>query len=86
MIGFALLVAAATLLAGVLAAIGLRRLPTLRWQLAGLALLSGVLPLTAVLLSGVAMFESSHDLVALGVIVASAAVALVAAFLLVRWI
>ncbi len=86
MIGFALIVAGATLLVGVLAAVGLRRLPTLRWQLAGLAVLSGVLPLTAVLLSGVAMFESSHDLVTLAVIVASAAVALVAAFLLVRWI
>jgi signal transduction histidine kinase len=85
-IGFALLVAGATLLVGVLAALGLRRLPSLRWQLAGLAVLSGVLPLTAVLVSGVAMFESSHDLGTLAVIVACAAVALVAALLLVRWI
>lgn len=86
MIGLGLLVAFGTLLGGVVAALGLRRLPTLRLQLAGLALLAGVLPLAAVLLSGVAMFESHHDLTLLGVIVASALATLVAAFLLVRWI
>jgi signal transduction histidine kinase len=82
----ALTVSAATLVVGVLSAAGLRRLPSLRWQLTGLALLAGLLPLAAVMLSGVVMFESSHDLLALAVIGASALAALVAAFLLVRWI
>ncbi len=82
----AITVSAATLVVGVGAALGLRRLPSLRWQLAGLAILAGVLPLAAVMLSGVAMFESAHDLLVLSVIAASALAALVAAFLLVRWI
>ena len=86
MIGLALAVAAGTLAVGVVAALGLRRLPTMRLQLGGLALLAGLLPLAAILLSGAAMFESHHDLVVLIVIAASALAALVAAFLLVRWI
>lgn len=86
MIGFALAIAAGTLAVGVLAALGLRRLPSLSLQLAGLALLAGLLPLAAVLLSGVAMFESHHDLVVLVVIAAAALAGLAAAFLLVRWI
>ena len=44
MIGFALLVAAGTLLAGLVAAFGLLRLPTVRMQLTGLALVAVVLP------------------------------------------
>jgi signal transduction histidine kinase len=81
-IAFALVVAAATLGAGLVAALLLRRLPTLRLQLAGLGLAAVLLPLGAVLLSGVAMFDSEHDLTILAVATASATAALVASFLL----
>ena len=82
MIAFALVVAAATLGAGLLAALLLRRLPTLRLQLVGLGLVAVLLPLAAVLLSGVVMFDSDHDLTILAVAAASATAALAAAFLL----
>jgi signal transduction histidine kinase len=82
MLAFALAVAAATLAAGLLAAVGLRRLPTVRLQLAGLGLLAVMLPLAAVLLSGVVMFDSEHDLTILLVAAACSTAALVAAFLL----
>ncbi|MGH3023477.1 MAG: sensor histidine kinase [Gaiellaceae bacterium] len=82
MIGFALIVAAATLGAGLVAALLLRRLPTLRLQLAGLGLVAVLLPLGAVLVSGVAMFDSEHDLTILAVATASATAALAASFLL----
>jgi signal transduction histidine kinase len=81
---FALLVAALTLGAGLAVTLLLRGLPTVRLQLAGLALLAVLLPLAAVLLSGVAMFESGHDLTILAVAVASSTAALVGAFLLGR--
>jgi signal transduction histidine kinase len=67
MIGFALVVAGATLAAGLLAGVAVRRLPTLRSQLAGLALVAVLLPLAAVLASGVVMFDSGHDLTILAV-------------------
>ncbi len=86
MIGFALQVGGLTLVVGILAALCLRRLPTLRWQLVGLAVLAVGLPLGAVMLSGAVMFESEHDLTALAGIVAGAASAVIAAFLLVRWV
>ena len=82
MIGFALLVGAGTLLAGIVLAFALRRLPTVRLQLAGLALLAVLLPLGAVVLSGLAMFQSGHDLSVL-VVAAAAACAAIAAALLV---
>jgi signal transduction histidine kinase len=81
-IAFALVVAAATLGAGLAAALLLRRLPTLRLQLVGLGLIAVLLPLAAVLLSGVAMFDSEHDLTILAVATASATAALAASFLL----
>jgi signal transduction histidine kinase len=81
-IGFALIVALATLGAGLVAALLLRKLPTLRLQLAGLGLLAVALPLAAVLLSGVVMFDSAHDLTILLVAGACSTAALVAAFLL----
>lgn len=86
MILFALVVAAATLGAGLLVAAGLRRLPTVRLQLLGLGLLGVMLPLAAVFLSGAVMFDSEHDFAVLGVAVASSTVALVAALLLARTI
>jgi signal transduction histidine kinase len=83
-IAFALIVAGATLGAGLAAALLLRRLPTLRLQLAALALLAVLLPLVAVLLSGVVMFDSGHDLTVLAVAVAASTAAIAAAFLLGR--
>jgi signal transduction histidine kinase len=79
---FALIVGGSTLIVGLLAAIGLRRLPSLRLQLVALALLALVLPLAAVLVSGVVMFTSGHDLTVLVVAVAAATAALAAALLL----
>ena len=84
MIGFAVVVAAATLVAGLLGALALRRLPTVRLQMIGLGLLAVTLPLAAVLLSGVAMFSSGHDLTILLVAVAASTVAIVGAIALAR--
>lgn len=84
MIAFALVVAAATLGAGLAAALLLRRLPTLRLQLAGLGLLAVLLPLAAVVLSGVVMFDSEHDLTVLALAAACSTAALAAALLLGR--
>lgn len=84
MIRFALVVAGATLASGLVAGAALRRLPALRLQLAGLALLAVFLPLTAVVLSGVVMFESEHDLTILAVAAGSATAAVVAALTLAR--
>jgi len=81
---FALVVASITLVVGLAAVAALRRLPSLRLQLAGLALLAVLLPLAAVVLSGILMFTSEHDLAILGVAAASSTVALVAALLLAR--
>lgn len=84
MIRFALVVAGATLAAGLVAGAAFRRLPTLRLQLAGLGLLAVFLPLAAVVLSGVVMFESEHDLTILAVAAGSATAAVVAALTLAR--
>ncbi len=84
MIVFALLVAGATLAAGLGAAVVARRLPTLRLQLVWLALVSALVPLVAVLLSGLVMFSSGHDLTILAVAVASSSAALVGGLLLGR--
>ena len=81
MILFALLVAGATLAAGVAAALVVRRAPTVRLQLIGLALVAVLLPLAAVLLSGVVMFQSGHDLTVLAIAAASSTAALAAAVL-----
>jgi signal transduction histidine kinase len=79
---FALVAAGTTLAVGLVAAFGLRRLPSLRLQLVALALLALTLPLAAVLLSGVVMFTSGHDLTVLAVAVAASTAALAAALLL----
>lgn len=84
MIAFALVVALATLLAGLLTAVALRRLPTLRLQLAGLGLLGVLLPLAAVVLSGIVMFQSGHDLAILAVAAGSATAAVGAALVVAR--
>jgi two-component system sensor histidine kinase BaeS len=80
-IGFALIVSLSTLAVGVALALGLRRLPTVRMQLAGLALLAVGLPLGAVILGGLVMFHMNDDMKILAVAAASASTALVAALL-----
>ena len=82
MIGFALLVAAGALLAGIVGALALRRLPTVRLQLIGLALLATIVPVAAVVVAGVVMFDSAHDQTVL-IVAAGAACAVVAAAVLV---
>jgi signal transduction histidine kinase len=82
----ALLVAAATLSAGLAVAFAIRMLPRVRFQLVGLALLAVVLPLVAVLASGWVMFHMHDDVKILTVAAASALSAVVGALLLARWI
>jgi len=83
-IAFALAVAGGTLGLGIAAALGLQRLPTVRLQLVGLALVAVLLPLGAVLVSGLVMFQSGHDLTILAVAVGCASAALAAALLVAR--
>ena len=84
MIGLALIVAGAMLAVGLVTAFALRLLPTLRGQLAGLALTAVALPLAAVILSGIAMFHMGADVVILAVAAAAASSAVVAALLVAR--
>jgi signal transduction histidine kinase len=83
-IGFVAALALGTLAAGLVAAIGLRRLPTVRLQLLGLALVAVLLPLGAVVLSGLLMYQSGHDLKILVLAAGSATAALGAALLVGR--
>ena len=83
-IEFVLTLALGTLAVGLLAAFGLRRLPTVRLQLVGLALLAVLLPLGAVVLSGLLMYQSGHDLTILVLAAGSATAALGAALLVAR--
>jgi signal transduction histidine kinase len=83
-IGFAVVVALATLAAGLAAAFLLTRLHSLRLQLTALALVAVVLPLAAVTLAGVVMFDSGHDLTVLLVAVAASTAAVVAGLLVTR--
>lgn len=84
MIANAVIVALATLAIGLLLATLLRLLPTVRLQLAGLAVLAVLLPLSAVLTSGWVMFHMGDDVKILAVTAASALTALVAALLVAR--
>ena len=79
MIELALVVTGATLGVALAAVFFLRNLPTVRLQLAGLALLAVLLPLGAVLLSGWVMFHMGDDVKILAVAAASAAAAVGAA-------
>jgi len=81
-IGLALAVAGATLAATLAATFALRLLPTVRLQLAGLALLAVVIPLAAVLLSGWVMFHMGADVKILAVAAAAASAAVAAALTL----
>jgi len=82
----AILLALGTIAAGAIAALLLRLLPTMRLQLAALALLAVVLPLAGVLASGWVMFEMHADARILAVASAAALTALLAALLLAHWI
>jgi signal transduction histidine kinase len=82
----AVVIAVATLGVGFAAAWGLRLLPTIRLQLAGLALLAVVLPLGTVLASGWVMFEMHADAKILSVSAGAAFSAVFAALLLGHWI
>ena len=84
MIANAVIVALATLAIGLVLATLLRLLPTVRLQLAGLAVLAVLLPLGAVLASGWVMFHMGDDVKILAVTAASALTALVAALLVAR--
>jgi signal transduction histidine kinase len=79
---FALVVSLSTLVTGIALALALRLLPTVRLQLAGLALLAVGLPLAAVILGGLVMFHMHDDVKILAVAAASASTALAAALLL----
>jgi signal transduction histidine kinase len=80
--GFAFVLAVSTLAAGVALALAFGLLPTVRLQLAGLALLAVALPLTSVVLGGLVMFHMHADVKILAVAAASASTALAAALLL----
>ena len=82
MITLAIAVAAGTLAISLAATFALRLLPSVRLQLAGFALLSVVLPLLAVLLSGWVMFHMGDDVKILAVAAASASAAVGAALVL----
>lgn len=72
----ALLVGGLTLVAGLVAAAALRMLPSVRLQLAGLALVAVALPTTAILLSGAVMFHmgAKGELIAISAVAAVASV------------
>ena len=82
MIELALVVAAGSLVSGLALAYLLRRAPTVRAQLAGLALIAVCVPLAAVLLSGWVMFHMGADVKILAVAAGSATAAVFAALVL----
>ena len=86
MIAVALVLGVGVLVAGIVLAAAVRLLPTLRLQVAALALLAVCVPLGVVLASGWVMFGMHDDAKILAVAVASALSALVGGLLLVRWI
>lgn len=77
MIWGAAVVLLVTLGVGLILALALRRLPTVRLQLMGLAALAVCLPLGAVLLSGWVMFHMGDDVKILAVSAAAATVAMI---------
>jgi signal transduction histidine kinase len=78
----ALIVASTATAAGLAATLLLRLLPTVKLQLAGLALLASTVPLAAVLLSGWVMFHMGADVKILTVTTAAAFASVGAALLL----
>lgn len=84
MIWGAAAVSFATLGVGLVLALTLRLLPTVRLQLTGLAVLAVCLPLAVVLLSGWVMFHMGDDVKILAVLAASATAATIGGFVLAR--
>ena len=84
MIGLAVTVAAASLVIALVGALLLRAAPTVSIQLAGLAFLSALVPLGAVLASGWVMFHMGADMKILAVAAGSASAAVGVALLLAR--
>ena len=84
MIAEALIVGGATLVVGVALAVLLCRLPSVRLQLTGLALLAVALPLASVMLSGLEVFHMGAQAGVLLVSAAAAATSIVGAILLTR--
>ncbi len=84
MIQLALIVAAGSLVAGLVLAYLLRRAPSVGLQLTGLALIAACVPLAAVLLSGWVMFHMGADEKILAVAAGSATAAVFAALVLAR--
>jgi two-component system sensor histidine kinase BaeS len=83
-IALALIVGGATLVVGVGLAVLLRRLPSVRLQLTGLAMLAVALPLASVTLSGLVAFHMGAQTGVFLVSAAAAATSLVGAILLTR--
>lgn len=83
MIAFAVGLASATLATGILAAVAIRRLPTLAMQMVAFALVAVTLPVVAVLATGFVMF-SGHDLSVVIVACGAALAALGGALVLAR--
>jgi signal transduction histidine kinase len=81
---FPLVVAVSTVAVGVLAAFALRRLPTVRLQLAAFGLLAAGLPFGAILLSGFVMLEPDYHVPVVAIGVGSGLSALAAALVLGR--
>ena len=84
MIWGAAVILVVTLGLGLILALALRVLPTVRMQLMGLAALAVCLPLVAVLLSGWVMFHMGDDVKILAVSAASATVAMIGGLVLAR--
>jgi signal transduction histidine kinase len=83
-IALALVVGGTTLVVGVALAVLLRRLPSVRLQLTGLAMLAVALPLASVTLSGLVVFHMGAQAGVLLVSAAAATTSLVGAILLTR--
>jgi signal transduction histidine kinase len=81
-----MLILVGALVTGLVGALALRLLPTIRLQLAGLALLAVVLPLATVLGSGLVMFHMHAAGKIFAVAAAAGLAAITAALLLGRWI
>ena len=86
MIEVAIILALSTLVIGILAALLVRQLPTVRLQLIALTVLAVTLPLVCVLASGWVMFHMHDDVKILAVSATSALSAVIGALLVAHWI
>jgi signal transduction histidine kinase len=84
MISVALIVALLTFTIGLVGAVAVRRVGSLRLRLAGLALVATIAPVIGIVASGTIMFASGHDLLVAGVAAAASTAALFGAALVAR--